>query len=65
MVMVCSPNEHTPVSGEQGHFEKLYLNSAKVIKAGQNIWVDRLFSNLVLCAMYSFCASASDYRVLE
>jgi hypothetical protein len=52
-------HERTPVAGEQGHFDKLYLNSAKHIKAGQNIWVDRLFSNLVLSAMYSFHASAA------
>ena len=52
-------HERTPVSGETDRFDKLYLNSAKLIKAGQNIWVDRLFSNLVLCAMYSFHASAS------
>jgi hypothetical protein len=52
-------HERTPVSGEQGRFDKLYLNSAKYIKAGQNIWVDRLFSNLVLSAMYSFHASAA------
>ena len=52
-------HERTPVSGEPDRFDKLYLNSAKFLKAGQNIWVDRLFSNFVLCAMYSFHASAS------
>ncbi|KAF8232536.1 hypothetical protein L208DRAFT_1102438, partial [Tricholoma matsutake] len=52
-------HERTPVSGEQGRFDRLYLNSAKYIKAGQNIWVDRLFSNIVLSAMYSFHASAA------
>ena len=52
-------HERTPVSSEPGCFDRLYLNSAQYIKAGQNIWVDRLFSNLVLCAMYSFHASAS------
>ena len=57
--MYHADHERSPVSGEPGHFDKLYLNSAKFIKAGQNIWVDRLFSNLVLCAMYSFHASAS------
>lgn len=52
-------HERTPASNKPGHFDRLYLNSAHYIKAGQNIWVDRLFSNLVLCAMYSFHASAS------
>ena len=52
-------HECTPVASKQGCFDKLYLNSAKYIKAGQNIWVDRLLSNLVLSAMYSFHASAA------
>lgn len=52
-------HECTTVAGEQDRFDKLYLNSAKYIKAGQSIWVDRLFSNLVPCAMYSFHASSA------
>jgi hypothetical protein len=52
-------HERTPVPHEQGQFERLYLNSAKYIKVGQSIWVDRLFSNFVLCAMYNFHASAA------
>jgi hypothetical protein len=39
----------------------VYLNSAKYLKVGQNIWVDRLFSNAVMCGMYSFHASAAAY----
>ena len=27
-------HEHTPVSGEHSQFDRLYLNSAKYIKAG-------------------------------
>ena len=52
-------HERAPASNQPGHFDRLYLNSAQYLKAGQNIWVDRLFSNLVLGAMYSFHASAS------
>ena len=52
-------HECAPASNQPGHFDRLYLNSAQYLKAGQNIWVDRLFSNLVLGAMYSFHASAS------
>ena len=46
---------------EESHFTKLYLNSAKYIKVGQSVWVDRVFSNAVVNAMYSFHASASAY----
>jgi hypothetical protein len=37
------------------------LNSAKYLKVGQSVWVDRGFSNAVVNAMYSFHASASAY----
>ncbi|KAF8240964.1 hypothetical protein L208DRAFT_1230032, partial [Tricholoma matsutake] len=39
----------------------LYLNSAKYLKVGQSVWVDQVFSNAVVNAMYSFHASASAY----
>jgi hypothetical protein len=38
------------------------LNSAKYLKVGQNLWVDRLFSNGVVNGMYSFHASAAAYK---
>jgi len=38
---------------------KLYLNSAKYLKIGQTIWVDRTFSNSILGAMYTFHGSAT------
>ena len=40
---------------------KVYLNSAKYLKVGQNVWVDRVFSGSVLNAMYSFHASSSAF----
>jgi len=40
---------------------KLYLNSAKYLKIGQNIWVDWIFSNTVVNAMHSFHASAAAF----
>jgi CxC5 like cysteine cluster associated with KDZ transposases len=46
---------------EENHFTNLYLNSAKYVKVGQSICVDRVFSNAVVNAMYSFHASASAY----
>ena len=40
---------------------RVYLNSARYLKIGQSIWVDRAFSNAVLNAMLSFHASAAAY----
>ena len=41
--------------------ERVYLNSARYIKIGQNLWVDRAFSNAVLSGIYNFHASAAAY----
>ena len=38
------------------------MNSAKYVKVGQSIWVDRVFSNVLINAMYTFHASASGYK---
>jgi len=40
---------------------RVYLNSAKYLKVGKSLWVDRLFSTSVINAMYNFHASASAY----
>lgn len=40
---------------------KFYLNSAKLLKVGQSIWVDRIFSGAVVNAVYSFHASTSAF----
>ena len=40
---------------------RVYLNSAKYLKLGSNLWADRLFSSSVINAMYSFHASAFAY----
>ena len=37
------------------------MNSAKYIKIGQALWVDRLFCESAVNAMYNFHASASAY----
>jgi hypothetical protein len=42
-------------------FSRLYLNSAKYLKIGQALWVDRLFSRGVLNGIYDFHASAAAY----
>jgi hypothetical protein len=46
---------------QQKKFCRLYLNSAKYLKVGQVLWVDRSFSQGVLNGIYSFHASASAY----
>ena len=43
------------------HSKRLYLNSAKYLKASQTLWVDRIFSSAILNAMYSFHGSAAAY----
>lgn len=40
---------------------RAYVNDAKYLKAGQNLWVDRVFSKAILNATYSFHASAAAY----
>jgi hypothetical protein len=48
------------VAGEQ-RSNRVYVNSAKYLKVGRNLWVDRIFSKAVLNGMYSFHSSASAY----
>lgn len=42
-------------------WNKVYINSAKYIKIGQSIWVDRIFSKAILNSIYSFHASVSAF----
>ena len=51
---------NTPV--ENKPYNQLYLNNAKyLIEAGQNLWIDQVFSKAILNAMYSFHGSAAAY----
>jgi hypothetical protein len=45
--------------GGQSGWRRYYLNSAKYLKIGQQLWVDRVFSGAVLNGHYSFHASSS------
>jgi hypothetical protein len=49
------------MEGNQSRHSRVYLNSAQYLKVGQNLWVDRHFSNTVLSGIYHFHASASAY----
>ena len=42
-------------------YDKVYLNSAKYLKLGTNLWVDRLFSATALSGFYNFHTSAATY----
>ncbi|TDL13563.1 hypothetical protein BD410DRAFT_735206 [Rickenella mellea] len=44
-----------------GPKSRWYLNNAKYMKAGSNLWVDRVFSGAVVNGTYSFHASTSAY----
>jgi hypothetical protein len=54
-------HERTPNLTNANQWNRVYLNSAKFLKVGQSLWVDRLFSNGVMNGMYSFHASAAAY----
>jgi hypothetical protein len=49
------------IENEQNTPTRLYLNSAKYLKVGQALWVDRSFSQAVWHGLYSFHASAAAY----
>ena len=53
--------DHEGVNQASGRRNRIYLNSAKYIKIGQCVWVDRSFSNAVVNGIYSFHASAAAY----
>ena len=42
-------------------FEMVYINSAKYLKAGQDLWVDWAFSHGAIQGICSFHASAAAY----
>jgi hypothetical protein len=53
--------DHESIIQESNQKTRVYLNSAKYMKIGQHIWVDRSFSNAVVNGMYSFHGSAAAY----
>ena len=54
-------HECPPMQGNQSQHSRVYLNCAQYLKVGQNLWVDRYFSNTVLSGIYHFHASAAAY----
>jgi hypothetical protein len=53
--------DHERFKDNHGLWKICYLNSARFLKVGQSMWVDRNFSHSVLSGMYNFHASASAY----
>jgi hypothetical protein len=53
--------DHERFKSADGTWTKLYLNSARHLKVGQKIWVDRTFSTAVLNGTYHFHASSSAF----
>ena len=54
-------HERAVENREQKKFSRVYLNSAKYLKVGWELWVDQLFANGVVNGMYSFHAPAAAY----
>jgi hypothetical protein len=48
-------------AGSSNIWSRYYLNSAKYLKIGQQLWVDRTFSKAVLNGSYSFHGSSSAF----
>ena len=53
--------DHESLDRDTDNPQRVYLNSAKYLKVGQSVWVDRVFSSAVVNAIYSFHASAAAY----
>jgi hypothetical protein len=53
--------DHESLDRSTDNAQRVYLNSAKYLKVGHSVWVDRVFSNAVVNAIYSFHASAAAY----
>ena len=53
--------DHESLDRSTDNPQRVYLNSAKYLKVGHSVWVDRVFSSAVVNAIYSFHASAAAY----
>ncbi|KAF6748077.1 hypothetical protein DFP72DRAFT_820876 [Ephemerocybe angulata] len=48
-------------SVETDEYDRCHLNGARYLKIGRELWADRVFTNSVLCATYSFHSSTSAF----
>jgi hypothetical protein len=58
--MYYADHEHAPMEGQE-KFSRVYLNTARYLKVGQNTWVDQSFSHAVASGVYHFHASVASY----
>lgn len=55
------PDHESYTDPESNDRKRFHLNNARFVKAGQSLWVDRIFSLSVLNGIYSFHASTQAY----
>ncbi|KAM6492665.1 hypothetical protein JOM56_012389 [Amanita muscaria] len=53
--------DHEHVLSDSKQWDRVYLNSAKYLKIGSSLWVDRAFSSAVMSGLYNFHASTAAY----
>jgi CxC5 like cysteine cluster associated with KDZ transposases len=53
--------DHERFKDSYGIWNKCYLNSARFLKIGQNVWANRKFCHSVLSSVYNFHASTSAF----
>jgi hypothetical protein len=59
--MYYADHERAPPMEGREKFSRVYLNTARYLKVGQNTWVDRPFSHAVVSGVYHFHASVASY----
>ena len=59
--MYYADHERASMEGREKKFSRVYLNTARYLKVGQNTWVDRSFSHAVVSGVYHFHASVASY----
>jgi len=60
--LTMASGHYLPILYHRGNQTETFLNSAKYLQIGSNIWVDNIFSNALLNGMYSFNASSNTYK---
>jgi hypothetical protein len=55
--------DHENYTSENGITQEVFINSARYLKIGASVWVDRVFSNAVLGGLYNFHASTNAYML--
>ena len=59
--MYYADHERAPIENREKKISRIYLNTARYLKVGQNTWVDWSFSHAVVSGVYHFHASVASY----